>query len=100
LVFTASSFKRFQQSDLNKINQLRVRKIGSLLKYAANSGRRAKAPAVRPIALRARKSEADKYTGCPILATSSCRKDGKKNEPRHQGLGDFLRGFMVFAFLH
>jgi hypothetical protein len=40
LVFTASSFKRFQQSDLNKINQLRVRKIGSLLKYAANSGRR------------------------------------------------------------
>jgi hypothetical protein len=42
LVFTASSFKRFQQSDLNKINQLRVRKIGSLLKYAANSGRRAK----------------------------------------------------------
>jgi hypothetical protein len=44
LVFTASSFKRFQQSDLNKINQLRVRKIGSLLKYAANSGRRANVP--------------------------------------------------------
>jgi len=41
LVFTASSFGQLQQSDLNKINQLRVRKIGPLLKYAANSGSRA-----------------------------------------------------------
>jgi len=40
LVFTASSFSQLQQSDLNKINQLRVRKIEILLKYAANSGSR------------------------------------------------------------
>jgi hypothetical protein len=41
LVFTASSFKQVQQFDLNKINKLRVKQIGTLLKYAANSGSRA-----------------------------------------------------------